>query len=46
MNKSTVVENDQSRTASSVNSVRRAVYVKEAIKTGEFSIVYKGGFTH
>ena len=27
----TVVENDQSRTAGSVNSVRRAVYVKEAI---------------
>ena len=31
MNKRTVVENDQSRTAGSINSVRRAVYVKEAI---------------
>ena len=28
---STAVENDQSRTASGVNSVRRAVYVKESI---------------
>ena len=43
MNKRTVVENDQSKTAGSINSVRRAVYVKEAImQTGEHSIVYKG----
>ena len=38
-----MVKNDQSGTAGGVNSVRRAVYVKEAImQTGEYSIVNKG----
>ena len=42
---STMVENNQSRTAGGVNSERRTVYVKEAIiQTCEYLlIVYKGG---